>query len=329
MAGMGKRLRPHTLTTPKPLIEVAGKSIVRRLCEDINQVVGEKIDEIGFIIGDFVKEVEERLLQIAEQLGAKGKIYYQNEPLGTAHAVWCARESLKGKVTVAFADTLFDAGFAMNTEEDGIIWTHKVEDPSAFGVVRKNDDETINGFVEKPKEFVSNEAIIGIYYFKSGENLLSELQYLIDNNITKSGEYQLTDALQNMLDKGLKFKTNDVKEWLDCGNPAATINTNQRVLELKSGKEQLVSRDVKSNNSVIIPPVYIGKGVSINNSVIGPYVSIAEGCEINDCRIENTMIGKQCILSKSVIAESMIGNNVNIKSNIQRLSIGDYSVVEL
>ena len=329
MAGMGKRLRPHTLTTPKPLIEVAGKSIIRRLCEDINQVVGEKIDEIGFIIGDFGKEVEERLLQIAEQLGAKGKIYYQNEPLGTAHAVWCARESLKGKVTVAFADTLFDAGFAMNTEEDGIIWTHKVEDPSAFGVVRKNDDETINGFVEKPKEFVSNEAIIGIYYFKSGENLLSELQYLIDNNITKSGEYQLTDALQNMLDKGLKFKTNDVKEWLDCGNPAATINTNQRVLELKSGKEQLVSRDVKSNNSVIIPPVYIGKGVSINNSVIGPYVSIAEGCEINDCRIENTMIGKQCILSKSVIAESMIGNNVNIKSNIQRLSIGDYSVVEL
>lgn len=328
MAGMGKRLRPHTLTTPKPLIEVAGKSIVRRLCEDINQVVGEKIDEIGFIIGNFGKEVEDRLLQIAEQLGAKGKIYYQNEPLGTAHAVWCARESLKGKVTVAFADTLFDAGFAMNTEEDGIIWTHKVEDPSAFGVVRKNDDGTINGFVEKPKEYVSNEAIIGIYYFKSGENLLSELQYLIDNNITKSGEYQLTDALQNMLDKGLKFKTNDVKEWLDCGNPAATINTNQRVLELKSGKEQLVSRDVKSNNSVIIPPVYIGKGVSINNSVIGPYVSIAEGCEINDCRIENTMIGKQCILSKSVIAESMIGNNVSIKSKARNLSIGDYSVTE-
>ena len=329
MAGMGKRLRPHTLTTPKPLIEVAGKSIVRRLCEDINQVVGEKIDEIGFIIGDFGKEVEERLLQIAEQLGAKGKIYYQNEPLGTAHAVWCARESLKGKVTVAFADTLFDAGFAMNTEEDGIIWTHKVEDPSAFGVVRKNDDETINGFVEKPKEFVSNEAIIGIYYFKSGENLLDELQYLIDNNVTKSGEYQLTDALQNMLDKGLKFKTNDVKEWLDCGNPAATINTNQRVLELKLGKEQLVSRDVKSNNSVIIPPVYIGKGVSISNSVIGPYVSIADGSEINDCRIENSMVGKQCLVSKSVIAESMIGNNVSIKSNIQRLSIGDYSVVEL
>ncbi len=329
MAGMGKRLRPHTLTTPKPLIEVAGKSIVRRLCEDINQVVGEKIDEIGFIIGDFGKEVEERLLQIAEQLGAKGKIYYQNEPLGTAHAVWCARESLKGKVTVAFADTLFDAGFAMNTEEDGIIWTHKVEDPSAFGVVRKNDDGTINGFVEKPKEYVSNEAIIGIYYFKSGENLLSELQYLIDNNITKSGEYQLTDALQNMLDKGLKFKTNDVKEWLDCGNPAATINTNQRVLELKSEKEQLISENATCNNSTIIPPVYLGAGVVVNNSVIGPYVSIGEGSVISDCRIENSMIGRQTNVSNSVIAESMIGNNINIKSKIRHLSVGDYSVVEL
>lgn len=328
MAGMGKRLRPHTLTTPKPLIEVAGKSIVRRLCEDINQVVGEKIDEIGFIIGDFGKEVEERLLQIAEQLGAKGKIYYQNEPLGTAHAVWCARESLKGKVTVAFADTLFDAGFAMNTEEDGIIWTHKVEDPSAFGVVRKNEDGTINGFVEKPKEYVSNEAIIGIYYFKSGENLLSELQYLIDNNITKSGEYQLTDALQNMLNKGLKFKTNDVKEWLDCGNPAATINTNQRVLDLKSDKEQLICENVVCNNSTIIPPVYLGTGVEVNNSVIGPYVSIGEGSVISDCRIDNSIVGKQTVITGNYISESMIGNNVSIKSKARNLSIGDYSVIE-
>ncbi|MEE1112411.1 MAG: nucleotidyltransferase family protein, partial [Bacteroidales bacterium] len=211
MAGMGKRLRPHTLVTPKPLIELAGKPIVQHLCEDIREVVGEEIEEIGFIIGDFGKEVENNLLNIAKQLGTTGKIYYQKEPLGTAHAILCAKESLSGKVTVAFADTLFDAGFTLETKEDGIIWTHKVEDPSAFGVVKKNADQTICGFVEKPKEFVSNEAIIGIYYFKDGENLRNELQYLIDNNITKSGEYQLTDALQNMLDKGLKFKTNDVK----------------------------------------------------------------------------------------------------------------------
>lgn len=328
MAGMGKRLRPHTLTTPKPLIEVAGKSIVRRLCEEINLVVGEPIEEIGFIIGDFGSEVEQRLVSIAEGMGAKGRIYYQKEALGTAHAVWCARESLKGKVTVAFADTLFDASFSMNTEEDGIIWTHKVEDPSAFGVVRKNDDGTINGFVEKPKEYVSNEAIIGIYYFKSGENLLSELQYLMDNNITKSGEYQLTDALQNMLDKGLKFKTENVKEWLDCGNPAATIYTNRRILELKAGKEKLVADDVVCKDSVIIPPVYIASGVSLNACVIGPYVSIGEGSNISDSRISNSMIGKATTVSKSMIAESMIGSNATLKGRAERLSLGDYNVTD-
>lgn len=328
MAGMGKRLRPHTLTTPKPLIEVAGKSIVRRLCEEINLVVGEPVEEIGFIIGDFGSEVEQRLVSIAEGMGAKGRIYYQREALGTAHAVWCARESLKGKVTVAFADTLFDAGFSMNTEEDGIIWTHKVEDPSAFGVVRKNGDGTINGFVEKPKEFVSNEAIIGIYYFKSGENLLRELQYLMDNNITKSGEYQLTDALQNMLDKGLRFKTENVKEWLDCGNPAATIYTNRRVLELKADKEKLVADDVVCKNSVIIPPVYIAAGVSLNSCVVGPYVSVGEGSSISDSRISNSIIGKATVISKSVIGESMIGSNAMLKGRAERLSLGDYNVTD-
>lgn len=327
MAGMGKRLRPHTLVTPKPLIELAGKPIVQRLCEDIREVVGEEIEEIGFIIGDFGKEVENNLLKIAEQLGTKGKIYYQREPLGTAHAILCAKESLSGKVTVAFADTLFDAGFTLETKEDGIIWTHKVEDPSAFGVVKKNADQTICGFVEKPKEFVSNEAIIGIYYFKDGENLRNELQYLIDNNITKSGEYQLTDALQNMLDKGLKFKTNDVKEWLDCGNPAATVETCGRVLELKQHCEKFVSDEVTNDNSLIIPPVYIGKGAVIKNCIIGPRVSIGENSKISDSCIKDTMIGKETIVENAVLKNSMIGSFAKIENKEQALNLGDYSCI--
>lgn len=217
----------------------------------------------------------------------------------------------------------------MNTEEDGIIWTHKVEDPSAFGVVRKNSDGTIAGFVEKPKEYVSNEAIIGIYYFKSGENLLGELQYLIDNNLTKGGEYQLTDALQNMLDKGLKFKTNDVREWLDCGNPLATIQTNQRVLALKADKEQLVSDNVICNNSTIIPPVCIAEGVELNNSVVGPYVSISRETKVSNSVISNSIVGKQTTIANSVLSQSMIGNNVKLVSKPQHLSLGDYSETEL
>jgi glucose-1-phosphate thymidylyltransferase len=335
MAGMGKRMRPHTLTVPKPLIKVAGKPIVERLCEDIVEVCNEKVDEIGFIIGDFGKEVEEGLIEIANRLGAKGKIYYQNEPLGTAHAILCAKESLKGKVTVAFADTLFDAGFKLNTDRDGVIWTHRVKDPSAFGVVKKNDDGTIAGFVEKPKIFVSDEAIIGIYYFLDGENLRNELQFLIDNNINKQGEYQLTDALQNMLDKGLKFVTNDVKEWLDCGNKNATVNTNQRVLELKNSKEELIDKDIDLINTEIIPPCYIAKGVKITNSKIGPHVSIGENTTIDNSIISNSIIQSSCLISNLKFNNSMLGSNVKAESSVldnskeNELNLGDYSEIIL
>lgn len=329
MAGMGKRMRPHTLSIPKPLIPIAGKPIVERLCEDIVEVCNEKVDKIGFIIGDFGKEVEDMLKDIAKRLGAEGEIFYQAEPLGTAHAILCAKEILKGKVTVAFADTLFDAGFKLNTERDGIIWTHKVEDPSAFGVVKKNQDQTIQGFVEKPKDFVSNEAIIGIYYFRDGENLRNELQYLIDNNISKQGEFQLTDALDNMLNKDLAFITNDVKEWLDCGNKNATVNTNQRILDIKKYKEVLRGKDVQIENSTIVEPCYIARGVKIENSKIGPYVSIGENTIIKDSVISNTIIQTNTSLLKVITSNSMIGSNAIVEGTTQEMSLGDYSEIKL
>lgn len=329
MAGMGKRMRPHTLSIPKPLIPIAGKPIVERLCEDIVEVCNEKVEKIGFIIGDFGKEVEDMLKDIAKRLGAEGEIFYQAEPLGTAHAILCAKEILKGKVTVAFADTLFDAGFKLNTERDGIIWTHKVEDPSAFGVVKKNQDQTIQGFVEKPKDFVSNEAIIGIYYFRDGENLRNELQYLIDNNISKQGEFQLTDALDNMLNKDLAFITNDVKEWLDCGNKNATVNTNQRILDIKKYKEVLRGKDVQIENSTIVEPCYIARGVKIENSKIGPYVSIGENTIIKDSVISNTIIQTNTSLLKVITSNSMIGSNAIVEGTTQEMSLGDYSEIKL
>src|SRR4051812_37811740 len=164
MAGMGKRMRPHTLTIPKPLIPVAGKPIVQHLVEDITKVCHEKVDEIAFVIGNFGKEVEKKLVSIAEAEGAKGSIYYQDEPLGTAHAILCAKEALKGKVVVAFADTLFRTDSKMTDDCDGIIWVKQIEDPRQFGVVKVNSENTITDFVEKPPVFVSDLAIIGIYY---------------------------------------------------------------------------------------------------------------------------------------------------------------------
>tara|TARA_R110001592_G_scaffold96680_2_gene277511 strand:+ start:1558 stop:2559 length:1002 start_codon:yes stop_codon:yes gene_type:complete len=326
MAGRGSRLRPHTLTVPKPLVPVAGKPIVQRLVEDITKVCGEPVDEIAFIIGDFGDQVEKDLVTVAEGLGAKGSIYHQEEALGTAHAILCAKDSLKGNVVVAFADTLFRADFTLDSSADGIIWVNQIDDPSAFGVVKLNDENVITDFVEKPVEFVSDLAIIGIYYFKDGAYLKDELQYLIDNNITDKGEFQLTDALENMKQKGTKFVPGKVNEWLDCGNYKATVYTNQRVLEhIKN--DEIVDKSLKNIDSKIIKPCFIGKNVVLKNATIGPHVSIGDNTVIEDSTISNTIIQTNTTITNSILANSMIGNFVKIKNNTQELSVGDYNEI--
>ena len=329
MAGRGSRLRPHTLTTPKPLIAFAGKSIVQRLVEDIVRVCNEEINEIAFIIGDFGKEVEQNLINIANNLGAKGKIVYQDQPLGTAHAILCAKESLKGDVVVAFSDTLFKADFKLEKNSDGIIWVNKIDDPSSFGVVKVNEEKIITDFVEKPEFFVSDLAIIGIYYFKSGENLNKELQYLIDNDIKDKGEYQLTNALENMKNKGFKFTTGEVTEWLDCGNKDATVHTCERVLDHNTNTE-MIADDSQMINSKIIEPCYIGSGTKIENSIIGPNVSIGNNTIILNSQIKESIIQNTSKIENAKLYKSMIGNNVFFDGhNIElEVSIGDFSEVK-
>ena len=329
MAGMGKRMRPHTLTVPKPLIQVAGKPIVQRLVEDISKVIDEKIDEVAFVIGDFGKETENKLLAIADSLGAKGTIHYQHEALGTAHAIMCAQEALTGKVIVAFADTLFKADFKIDTaQNDGIIWVQKIDDPRMFGVVKVNENNVITDFVEKPQEFVSDLAIIGIYYFKDGAYLKSELKYLLDNDIKEKGEYQLTNALENMKQKGTKFSPGKITEWLDCGNKDATVHTNARVLAFNSGAS-LVSSNIKNTNSLIIEPCFIGENVVLENSIIGPYASIGANCVISNSNIKNSIVQNNTKIQNSVIDNSMVGAYAEIKQAAKDLSVSDYSVYKV
>ncbi len=323
MAGMGKRLRPQTLTMPKPLIPVAGKPIIQWLVEDLTKMCKSNVEEIGFVIGDFGKDVEKQLLHIAEQAGAKGKLYYQTEPLGTAHAILCAQDMLKGKVIVAFADTLFSADFNIEENEDGVIWVHKIEDPTQFGVVKTDQNGVITDFVEKSPVFVSDLAIIGVYYFKDGEFLKREMQYLIENNIKDKGEYQLTSALQSMKNKGAKFKVGYVKEWLDCGNKDATVYTNQRMLDLKNVH---TNGTLNRENSLIIEPCFVGKDVAIRGSVIGPYVSIGEKCIIENSIIKNSIIQNSTIIKNRIIENSMIGSQVKLSSPSEDLNIGDYTI---
>lgn len=326
MAGMGKRMRPHTLTTAKPLIPVAGKPIVQRLVEDIVATCNEKVGEIAFIIGPgFGSEVEAQLLKTAAALGAKGRICYQETPQGTAHAILCAADALDGNVFIAFADTLFDATFSIDTSKDAIIWTQKVADPSAFGVVKLKENQEIEAFVEKPVEFVSDLAIIGVYYFRDGAALKKELQRLIDNDIKMKGEYQITDAMEHMLQNGIKFYTDQVSEWLDCGNKDATLYTNERILELKKNKEQLVDSSVVLINSTIIHPCYIGKNVTITNSVVGPYVSLEPGVQIVNSVISNSIIQCDSVVKNACIEKSMLGKNVSYTNKPDELSLGDFS----
>ncbi len=324
MAGMGKRMRPHTLTTPKPLVPVAGKSIVNWLIEDIAAVCGETIDEIGFVIGRFGDETEAELIRIAESVGAKGKIFYQDKAEGTGHAILCARECLKGEVIVAFADTLFRTEFNLDKTKDGVIWVHQVDNPSSFGVVKYNENNIITDFIEKPKEFVSDLAIIGIYYFKSGETLESELQYLIDNDIKEKGEYQLTNAMENMKNKGMQFVPGKVDEWLDCGNYAATVYTNQRVLVNKASQMK-IDMNQFDNSVSIIEPCYIGNNVKLINCQIGPFVSIGNNTSMENCVISNTIIQDNSNLKNFKCENSMIGNHVVLNGDSLEYSIGDYS----
>lgn len=330
MAGRGSRLRPHTLTVPKPLIPIAGKPIVHRLVEDIAGVLDEKIDEIAFVIGeDFGEKVENDLKEIANTLGAKGTIYYQDKPLGTGHAIMCAKESLEGPAVIAYADTLFKADFTLDKEADGVIWVKQVQNPSAYGVVQLNEKNRIVDLVEKPEEFVSDLAVIGIYYFKDVAVLKNELQEVLDNNIIRGGEYQINDGIEAMKRKGMNFVPGKVDEWMDCGNKQVTVETNTRMLNfLQHDGEVLISDDVEMENSEIIEPCFIGENVKLKNAKIGPNVSIGNGCTISNSSIQNSLIQTFAEVENAKLKNAMIGNFAKFNGDFTEISIGDYSVLE-
>lgn len=330
MAGRGSRLRPHTLTVPKPLIPIAGKPIVHRLVEDIAKVLDEKIDEIAFIIGkDFGEDVENDLKKIAESLGAKASIYIQDQPLGTGHAIMCAKDSLEGPAVVAYADTLFKADFTLNKEADAVIWVKKVANPEAYGVVQLNDKNEIVDLVEKPKDFVSDLAVIGIYYFKDVGILKNELQAVLDNNLMRGGEYQINDGIEAMKNNGLRFVPGKVDEWMDCGNKNVTVETNGRMLRfLQEDGEQLISGSVQNINSKIIEPCFIGENVKLENATVGPNVSVGNNCEIKNATIKNSLIQNNSKVSNASLDNAMIGNHAIFNGEFKHISIGDYSVLE-
>lgn len=328
MAGRGSRLRPHTLTTPKPLIPVAGMPIVERLVRDIAALLEQPISDIGFVLGDpafFGDDVVEKLSALAEDLGATPHIFRQNNPLGTGHAIMCAEPILSGPAVVAYADTLIRADFDLDPEADAAIWVKQVDNPQAYGVVQLDDHGDIKGMVEKPQEFVSDLAVIGIYYFKDIAQLKNELQGIIDAQLTRGGEYQINDGILRMIQQGKRFVPNTVAEWMDCGNPEITIQTNQRMLQFLQNEGETLLAAHSNQNSTIIPPCYIGEGVKLTNSTVGPYVALGAGTQVENCTIENSIVQNQTHLANAHIKNAMIGNHVHFDGNFTSISLGDYS----
>ncbi|WJJ97125.1 sugar phosphate nucleotidyltransferase [Algibacter luteus] len=333
MAGRGSRLRPHSLTVPKPLIPVAGQPIVHRLVKDIAKVLKQPIEEIAFVLGDpawFDDDVVSKLEDLAKSLGAKASIYRQDKPLGTGHAIMCAKPSLSGPAVIAYADTLIRAEFDLDPTADSVIWTKQVDNPESYGVVKLNANQEIVELVEKPKTFVSDQAVIGIYYFKDVAVLKGKLQEILDENVMNGGEYQINDGIKRMMADGKVFKTGTVDEWMDCGNKDITIETNQRMLGfLKAdGEEQLVANSAKLENSKIIEPCFIGENVVLKNTTIGPFVSVGNDSLIENSTVKNSLIQSHTSIKNANLDQAMIGNHVKYNGEFKAISIGDYSVLE-
>ena len=321
MAGRGTRLRPHTLIRPKPLVKVAGKTMLEHILDHFKNV---DFSEIIFITNNQKDKVEEF---VRKNYKFKARFIEQKVADGSAGAIMLAREFVDEDVYILYVDTLFDADLSVikkvlkDTNTGGLIWAKEVEDYQRFGVLITDKEGYITKFVEKPKEPISKLAAIGMYYVKDYKLMFEGIEYLYKHKIMLNGEYFFTDALTYMIDHNARLKTAPVKGWYDCGTFTELIKTNQILLE------RIHAVNSKTKNCVIIPPVYIDKNVILENSVIGPYVSVASGCIIKNSIIKNSIIDCNTALSEVKLRDSTLGENVTLSDTCKKINLGDYSEV--
>ncbi len=315
VAGTGSRLRPFTLTRPKCLLSIAGKTLLEHINESFASL---QVSERVLIAGYLAENIQDF---ITEKKWENTHIVLQNNPQGLGEAIYLCREFLKDDepVLIILGDTLFDADLSFVKEsETNILWTRTVDDPRRFGVVECDDSGFVKRLVEKPQEFVSNEALVGIYYIKDVKALRSALQELIQNNERTNGEFQLTDALEKMLRAGSVFKTASLNYWFDCGTPATLLETNELILNKTN-----VEREFP--NTTIIPPCYFGQNVTIENSRIGPGVTIGDNVIIKNATLSETIVGDDSQIENASLKKSVLGENVVLKNYNGSAFLGDYS----
>jgi glucose-1-phosphate thymidylyltransferase len=316
LAGFGKRLRPHTYTKPKPLVNVAGKPILGHI---LDRLEGLNIEEIVFIVGYLGEQIEE---YVEANYSFPSRYIEQKELLGQAHAIYLAREVLSGPLVIIFVDTIFDKDLTplLQEQADGVIYVKEVEDPRRFGVVIVQDG-FITQLIEKPDSVENNLAVIGLYYIKEGQALLDCIADLMARDIKTQGEFFLADAFQLMIDQGAKFRAERVDVWEDCGKPETVLQTNRYLLARSGG------RMGQLDNSVVIPPVYIADSAQVAESIIGPYVTIAEDCVIRRSVIRNSVINSGAQVEDAMLVDSLVGDKAVVRGSFERLNVGDSSQV--
>jgi glucose-1-phosphate thymidylyltransferase len=318
LAGKGTRLRPHTHITPKPMLRIAGKPVIDYVMDDLAKLGG--VEEIIYITGHLKEKVEE---YTRSKYPWKSVFVEQVEQKGTADAIRLAKPYVDQPVMVIFVDTIFDADLSIikTSKDDGIIWTKEVEDYQRFGVIVSDKNGHMTKIVEKPKEPISKNANIGLQYIRNWKLMFDGIDHVMQQPPNK-GEYYLTDAFQYMVDKGAKLKVEPVEGWYDAGKLDTLLETNRTMLE----KRKMARKPANlANDARIVDPVYIEDGVAISRSTIGPNVSLSAGTTIQDSTIRDTIIGGKSRITRSVLHDSLIGDEVVLDGFRGNATIGDHS----
>lgn len=317
-AGLGTRLRPHTYSKPKPLVSVAGKPVLGHILDTLSQL---KIDEFIFITGYLGNQIEE---YVRANSTVPARFIEQTELKGQAHAVYLARDVVSGPTIILYVDTIFEADLTKlaGMDVDGAIYTKEVEDPRRFGVTFI-ENGYISKLVEKPDTDISRLAMIGLYYVREAEWLMRSIEKMMEQNLQTKGEFYLTDALQLMIDDGARFVAETVDVWEDCGTAATVLETNRYLLD--NGRAYAG----KTENSIVIPPVYIDDKAHVVNSIVGPYVSIAAGADVRDSIVRDSILNENAVVKDATLEQSLIGNRSAVEGNFSHLNVGDASEVNL